>query len=68
MRFFLALISVGPIYLKEALNMSFYLGGTSILICVGVALETLRQIQAHLQDENYEGFIKGGKIRGGRRF
>ncbi|MCQ2105599.1 MAG: preprotein translocase subunit SecY [Fibrobacter sp.] len=61
---YLALISVGPWYLKDALNMSFYIGGTSVLIVVGVALDTLRQLEAQLHTKNYEGFLKHGRIRG----
>lgn len=61
---FLAVISVGPLHLKDALNMSFYIGGTSVLIVVGVALDTLRQIEAQLHTKNYEGFLKRGRIRG----
>ena len=61
---FLATISVGPLHLKDALNMSFYIGGTSVLIVVGVALDTLRQIEAQLHTKNYEGFLKHGRIRG----
>jgi preprotein translocase subunit SecY len=65
---FLAIISVGPLYLKEAMNMQFYIGGTSVLIAIGVALETLRQFQTHLQNQHYEGFMRKGKIRGRRGF
>jgi len=65
---FLALISVGPLYLKDALNMTFYVGGTSVLIAIGVALETLRQFQTHLQNQHYDGFMRKGKIRGRRGF
>ena len=61
---FLAVISVGPLHLKDALNMSFYIGGTSVLIVVGVALDTLRQLEAQLHTKNYEGFLKHGRIRG----
>lgn len=61
---FLAVISVGPLHLKDALNMSFYIGGTSVLIVVGVALDTLRQLEAHLKTDNYAGFLKRGRIRG----
>jgi len=63
---FLAVISVGPLYLKDKLNMTFYIGGTSVLIAIGVALETLRQFQTHLQNQHYEGFMRKGKIRGRR--
>jgi len=65
---FLAVISVGPLYLKQAMNMQFYIGGTSVLIAIGVALETLRQFQTHLQNQHYEGFMRKGKIRGRRGF
>ncbi|HSQ42099.1 MAG TPA: preprotein translocase subunit SecY [Fibrobacteraceae bacterium] len=61
---FLALIGVVPLHLKDALNMQFYIGGTSVLIVVGVALDTLRQIEAQLHTKNYEGFLKHGRIRG----
>lgn len=61
---FLALISVGPLHLKDALGMSFYIGGTSVLIVVGVALDTLRQLEAQLHTKNYDGFLKKGRIRG----
>jgi len=61
---FLAVISVGPLHLKDALNMSFYIGGTSVLIVVGVALDTLRQVEAQLHTKNYEGFLSKGRIRG----
>ena len=61
---YLAFISVAPWYLKDALNMSFYIGGTSVLIVVGVALDTLRQLEAQLHTMNYEGFLKSGRIRG----
>jgi Preprotein translocase subunit SecY len=44
--------------------MSFYIGGTSVLIVVGVALDTLRQLEAQLHTKNYEGFLKRGRIRG----
>ena len=48
--------------------MSFY-GGTSLLIIVGVALDTLQQIESHMIMRNYDGFLKSGRIRGrSRRF
>jgi preprotein translocase subunit SecY len=65
---FLATISIVPLILKESLNMTFYIGGTSVLIAIGVALETLRQLQTHLQNQHYEGFMRKGKIRGRRMF
>ncbi len=65
---FLAIISVGPLHLKAAFNLSFYIGGTSVLIAIGVALDTLRQFQTHLQSQHYEGFLRRGKIRGRRGY
>lgn len=65
---FLAIISVGPFYLKDSLGTSFYMGGTSVLICVGVALETLRQLEAHLMTRHYDGFLEKGRIRGRRGY
>jgi len=38
------------------------------LICVGVALETLRQLESHLMTRNYEGFLSKGRLRGRRGF
>jgi len=61
---YLAFISVVPLHLKNELNMTFYIGGTSVLIVVGVALDTLRQLEAQLHTKNYEGFLKNGRIRG----
>jgi preprotein translocase subunit SecY len=62
----LGLIAVIPDALLTALNMPFRFGGTSILIVVGVALDTLSQIESHLLMRHYEGFVKKGRIRGRR--
>ena len=61
---FLGFIAVAPFILMGQFNVSFYFGGTSVLIVVGVALDTLQQIESHLQSRNYEGFMKKGKLRG----
>jgi len=45
-----------------------FFGGTSILILVGVALDTLQQIESQLIMRNYEGFLKTGKIKGRKRY
>ena len=55
---FLALISVLPDYMIRWFNVPFYFGGTSLLIVVGVALDTVRQMESHLLMRNYEGFLK----------
>ncbi|MDI6840068.1 MAG: preprotein translocase subunit SecY [bacterium] len=63
---FFAAIAIIPIYLMHWLHVPFYFGGTSLLIVVGVALDTARAIEAQLIMRHYEGFIRKGKIRGRR--
>jgi preprotein translocase subunit SecY len=55
---FLAAIAVLPWLLFRFTNVQFYFGGTSILIVVGVALDTMRQMEAQLLMRHYEGFLK----------
>jgi len=62
---FLAVISVLPDLLIQWFNVPFYFGGTSLLIVVGVALDTVRQMESHLLMRNYEGFLKRSKSRSG---
>jgi len=64
---FLALIAVLPDMLMRYGNVPFYFGGTTLLIIVGVALDTLQQVESHLLMRHYDGFMKKGKLRG-RRF
>jgi preprotein translocase subunit SecY len=65
---FLALVAVLPDLIIGATNVPFLgFGGTSVLIVVGVALDTLQQIESHLLMRHYEGFVKGGRIRGRQR-
>lgn len=54
----LALISVLPDFLIQWFNVPFYFGGTSLLIVVGVALDTVRQMESHLLMRHYEGFLR----------
>jgi preprotein translocase subunit SecY len=61
---FVALIAVMPDYLRRALNAPFFFGGTALLIVVGVALDTIGQIESHLIMRHYEGFMKDGRIKG----
>jgi preprotein translocase subunit SecY len=63
---FLAAIAILPIFLIREMNIPFYFGGTGILIVVGVALDTIQQIEAHLLLRHYDGFMKKGRIRGRR--
>jgi len=61
---YLAVIALLPIFLTKWLHVPFYFGGTSLLIVVGVALDTLQQIESHLLMRQYEGFITKGRLRG----
>jgi len=47
-------------------HIASFFGGTSLLILVGVGLDTVRQIEQHLVMRNYEGFMKGRRVRGRR--
>ncbi len=55
-----------PRLILEGLNVAFYFGGTSLLIVVGVAMDTVQQIEAQLVMRHYEGFAKKGRMRGRR--
>jgi preprotein translocase subunit SecY len=63
---FLALVALMPWWLIKVLGVSFFFGGTTYLIIVGVALDTIQQIESHLLMRSYEGLLKGSKIRGRR--
>jgi preprotein translocase subunit SecY len=60
---FLTLIALLPIWLTSLVNVPFAFGGTSLLIVVGVALDTLQQMQQHLLLRKYDGFMKKGRIK-----
>ncbi|MGH7411707.1 MAG: preprotein translocase subunit SecY [Candidatus Methylomirabilis sp.] len=61
---YLALISVLPEFLITKMNVPFYFGGTSLLIVVGVGLDTVQQVESHLLMRHYEGFLKKSRIKG----
>jgi len=61
---YLSTICVLPTILIAKFNIPFYFGGTALLIVVGVAIDTIAQIESHLVMRNYEGFMKQGRIRG----
>lgn len=61
---FVSAIAVLPDFLRAKFNVPFYFGGTSLLIVVGVALDTIAQTEAHLVMRNYEGFYKNSRIKG----
>jgi preprotein translocase subunit SecY len=60
---FLTLIALLPMWLTNLVNVPFAFGGTSLLIVVGVALDTLQQMQQHLLLRKYDGFMKKGRIK-----
>jgi len=55
-----------PQWILNGLGVNFYFGGTSLLIVVGVAMDTVQQLEAQLVMRNYEGFARKGRIRGRR--
>ncbi len=55
-----------PLWVTNGVGINFFFGGTSLLIVVGVAMDTLQQIESQLVMRNYEGFMKKGRIRGRR--
>ena len=63
---FLAVIAILPDLMIRGLNVPFYFGGTGLLIVVGVALDTLQQIESHLVMRHYDGFMTRGRLRGRR--
>jgi preprotein translocase subunit SecY len=63
---YVSLVCVLPSILIAQFNAPFYFGGTSLLIVVGVALDTLSQIESHMIQRHYEGFIRTGRIKGRR--
>jgi len=63
---YIAAVCVLPTILIQQFNVPFYFGGTALLIVVGVALDTVAQMETHLLTRNYEGFMKRGRLRGRR--
>ena len=63
---YISVVCVLPTILISKFNVPFYFGGTSLLIVVGVGLDTAAQIEAHLVSRSYEGFMKGASIKGRR--
>jgi len=63
---YVSAICVLPTILYKKFNVSFYFGGTSLLIVVGVALDTVQQIEAHMLSRHYEGLMRKGSLKGRR--
>ena len=64
--FYITLVCLLPEFLILKFNTPFYFGGTSLLIVVGVGMDTLQQIESQLIMRHYDGFMKKGRIRGRR--
>ncbi|MEW6517450.1 MAG: preprotein translocase subunit SecY [candidate division FCPU426 bacterium] len=62
------LIAIVPDLLAKQMSIGWYFGGTTMLIVVGVALDTMKQIESHLLMRHYEGFMKQGKLKGRTAF
>jgi preprotein translocase subunit SecY len=63
---YVAAVCVLPSLLIRRFNVPFYFGGTALLIVVGVALDTVAQIETHMLTRSYQGFMKRGRLRGRR--
>jgi len=63
---YVSAVCVLPTMLIGQFNVPFFFGGTSLLIVVGVAMDTASQVEAHLVSRSYEGFMKGASIKGRR--
>lgn len=66
---FLGFVAIMPVFAQRAgvtAGFALFFGGTSLLIMVGVALDTLQQIESHLLMRHYDGFMKSGRVRGRR--
>jgi preprotein translocase subunit SecY len=61
---YLSAVCVLPVLLSSQAQVPFFFGGTALLIVVGVALDTVGQIEAHLLSRNYDAFVRGARIRG----
>jgi preprotein translocase subunit SecY len=64
---YLAFVCALPEILTSSLNIPFYFGGTSLLICVSVTMDTVAQIQGHLLAHQYEGLIKKSRLKGAKK-
>jgi preprotein translocase subunit SecY len=61
---YVSAVCVLPSFLIQKFNVPFYFGGTALLIVVGVAIDTVAQMESHMLSRHYEGFLKKGGIRG----
>ena len=64
---YLVAVCLLPEFMRAELNVSFYFGGTSLLIVVVVVMDFIAQIQAHLMSHQYESLLKKANLKGGAR-
>jgi preprotein translocase subunit SecY len=55
-----------PTFITQGMGLTFYFGGTTLLIVVGVAMDTIQQVESQLIMRHYDGFMKKTRIRGRR--
>lgn len=63
---YVSAVCILPTLLISKFSVPFYFGGTALLIVIGVAMDTLSQIEAHMLSRHYEGFLKKGRMKGRR--
>ena len=63
---YVSAVCVLPTILYGRFNVPFYFGGTALLIVVGVALDTVQQVEAHMLSRHYEGLMRKGRLKGRR--
>ncbi|MGQ4807728.1 Protein translocase subunit SecY [Candidatus Entotheonellaceae bacterium PAL068K] len=63
---YLSFVVILPTYLVQFFHVPFFFGGTGLLIVVGVAMDTMQQVESHLVMRNYESFMKRGRLKGRR--
>ncbi len=63
---YVSAVCVLPTILIQRFNVPFYFGGTALLIVIGVALDTVAQIETHMLTRSYQGFMRRGRIKGRR--
>ncbi len=61
---YVSIVCLMPVLLSNQMQVPFFFGGTALLIVVGVALDTIGQMEAHLVSRQYEGFVRGTRTRG----
>ena len=63
---YLSFVVILPTYLVQLFHVPFFFGGTGLLIVVGVAMDTMQQVESHLVMRHYDSFIKKGRLKGRR--